>query len=569
MAARPQLPVRDHAGRGLEQAHEQRATGHDTAERAFTGRTSVDADTTAPAAREQPGLNRPSAIVTDWHPVRDAQPSPEQLRDIFHRELLDFGPALYLADRDGVVRWCNVAFRRIVEMPIDGGQLMELMRFRDIAEEVDQSRATVYREQRVKTGGAVHFLRSRHVPLFDSAGELTGFGGLLNLFAENTAGVEDSSVIADRYADFLRLTADWVWETDALLNFVMVSQRVMNAVGRAPQELIGTNLMSLCASSSRANEVKKRFDRLSPFREQIFEMLDSEGRSKTFLLSAVPVFDRRDGSLQGYRGAATDITELNRRENGLRAAKEAADVANMAKTQFLANMSHELRTPLNAIIGFSDVMRMEMIGPVGNPQYRTYIADIHSSALHLLGIINDVLDVSRIEAGKVQLMDGIVNLEEIFDSVLRLVRERQTEAGLSLTSELPARPPRLNADKRKLKQILINLISNAIKFTPSGGAITLSARVLETGALEIVIADNGIGIASDDIERVLQPFVQADSALHRKFDGAGLGLPLSRGLARLHGGELTLDSLPGRGTRAIVELPPERVIDGPQLTPVK
>ncbi|MDY0882255.1 ATP-binding protein [Dongia soli] len=514
-------------------------------------------------------MSRPTAIVTDWHPVRDAQPSPEQLRDIFHKELLDFGPALYLADRDGVVRWCNVAFRRIVELPVDGGQLMEMMRFRDIAEEIDQNRSTVYREQRVKTGGAVHFLRSRHVPLFDTIGELTGFGGLLNLFAENTVGMDDSSVIADRYADFLRLTADWVWETDAQLNFVMVSQRVMNAIGRAPQELIGTNLLALSSNPELANDVKRRFDRLSPFREQAFDMHDSEGRGKTFLLSAVPVFDRRDGALQGFRGAATDVTELNRRENGLRAAKEAADVANMAKTQFLANMSHELRTPLNAIIGFSDVMRMEMIGPVGNPQYRAYISDIHGSALHLLGIINDVLDVSRIEAGKVQLMESVVNLEEVFDSVLRLVRERQTEAGLTMDIALPSRPPRLNADKRKLKQILINLIGNAIKFTPEGGNIKLSARLLDQGGLEIVVSDNGIGIASEDIERVLQPFVQADSALHRKFDGAGLGLPLSRGLARLHGGDLVLDSTPGRGTRAIVILPPERVMDGPQLTQVK
>ncbi len=516
-----------------------------------------------------PGLTRPAAIVTDWHPVRDAQPSPEQLRDIFHRELLDFGPALYLADRDGVVRWCNVAFRRIVELPVEGGQLMEMMRFRDIAEEIEQSRATVYREQRVKTAGTLHFLRSRHVPLYDAAGELTGFGGLLNLFAENTIGFEDTSIIADRYADFLRLTADWVWEIDGQLNFVMVSQRVMSAIGRAPQELIGTNLLTLGSAPALVQEVKRRFERLSPFREQAFEMLDSEGRIKTFLLSAVPVFDRRDGTLQGFRGAATDVTELNRRENGLRAAKEAADVANMAKTQFLANMSHELRTPLNAIIGFSDVMRMEMVGPIGNPQYRTYVSDIHSSALHLLGIINDVLDVSRIEAGKVQLMESIVNLEEVFDSVLRLVRERQTEAGLSLTAELPAKPPRLNADKRKLKQILINLIGNAIKFTPSGGMIKLSARQLPNGDLQIIVADNGIGIAMEDIERVLQPFVQADSALHRKFDGAGLGLPLSRGLARLHGGELELESTPGHGTRAIVTLPAERVMDGPQLLQVK
>src|SRR5258707_9858427 len=184
MAARPQLPVRDQAGRGIAPASEQRPADLDATERSLGGRDAAGT-TTTPAPREQPGLNRPSAIVTDWHPVRDAQPSPEQLRDIFHRELLDFGPALYLADRDGVVRWCNVAFRRIVEMPVDGGQLIELMRFRDVAEEIDQHRATVYREQRVKTGGAVHFLRPRHWALFDAAGDLTGFCGLLNLFAQN------------------------------------------------------------------------------------------------------------------------------------------------------------------------------------------------------------------------------------------------------------------------------------------------------------------------------------------------------------------------------------------------
>lgn len=508
-------------------------------------------------------------IVTDWQPEVGRTPTPEQLRDIFQKELLDFGPALFLADRSGAIRWCNSGYRRVAEIETQEGRIGDLFPMRDIAEEVEFGRNTVYREDRYIIGQTTQVLKSRLVPVFDSDGQLSGFGGILQMFADHGIGVEDIAIMLDRYMDFLRLTADWVWEADAELNFTMVSQRISNALDRPPQEYIGKNLLSMVVTDTLRQSAKRRFERISPFRDVPFDAVDAEGKRRLFMLSAVPVFDRTNGALKGYRGAATDITELTKREESLRQAKEQADVASRAKTHFLANMSHELRTPLNAIIGFADVMRMEMIGPVSNPQYKSYIRDIHASALHLLGIINDILDVSRIEAGKVTLHESVVNLEEVVESVVRLVKERVSESQLHLDLDIAQRLPRVHADKQKLKQILINLIGNSIKFTPKQGRIVVGAKLSPRGELELTVTDNGIGISQEDIDRVLEPFVQVDSALHRKFDGAGLGLPLSRGLARLHGGDLRLESELGKGTKAIFALPPSRLLDGKHLAAVR
>ncbi|HEY1386649.1 MAG TPA: PAS domain-containing sensor histidine kinase [Dongiaceae bacterium] len=510
-----------------------------------------------------------SMIVSDWQPEIGRSPTPEQLRDIFQKELLDFGPALFLADKGGVIRWCNSGYRRVAEVQTEDGRIGDLLPLRQVAEEIEYSRSTVYREDRYIIGQTTQVLKSRMVPVFDSDGHLSGFGGILQMFADHGIGVEDIALMLDRYMDFLRLTADWVWEADGNLNFTMVSQRISNALDRPPQEYIGKNLLTMMVTDTLRQAAKRRFERMTPFRDVPFDAVDGEGKRRLFMLSAVPVFDRANGTLKGYRGAATDITELTKREESLRMAKEQADVASRAKTHFLANMSHELRTPLNAIIGFADVMRMEMIGPVSNPQYKSYIRDIHGSALHLLGIINDILDVSRIEAGKVTLHESVVSLDEVVESVVRLVKERVTDSQLALDLDIAAKLPRIHADKQKLKQILINLIGNAIKFTPKHGRITVGARLSPHGELELSVTDNGIGISQDNIDRVLEPFVQVDSALHRKFDGAGLGLPLSRGLARLHGGDLRLESAPGQGTRAVITLPATRLLDGKHLAAVR
>jgi signal transduction histidine kinase len=277
-------------------------------------------------------------------------------------------------------------------------------------------------------------------------------------------------------------------------------------------------------------------------------------------LSAVPVFNFTTGALTGYRGTATDVTELRRREIGLRTAKEMAEMASRAKTEFLANMSHELRTPLNAIIGFAEVMHMELLGSIGNQQYRGYIGDIHDSARHLLGLINDILDVAKIEAGRVELTDSTIDVKGIFDAVARLIRERTVRAEVRLEMAVQPGLPPLVADERKLKQILINLLSNSVKFTPAGGAIRMTAGLdPATGDLAITVADTGIGIAAADIPRVMEPFGQVDNPINRKFRGTGLGLPLTKGLVELHGGSFKLESAPGAGTTVTVRLPAKRL----------
>jgi signal transduction histidine kinase len=257
---------------------------------------------------------------------------------------------------------------------------------------------------------------------------------------------------------------------------------------------------------------------------------------------------------------ARDVTARKAAETAMREAKEAAETANRSKSEFLANVSHELRTPLNAIIGFSEVMEHEMFGKLGNDHYRDYARDIRLSGTHLLEVINDILDLAKVEAGKVELQEQTIEIEKVIESTVRLVRERAGARNIDLSVRIPERLPQLWADERKVKQILINLLSNAIKFTPEGGAVTVSAERDETDEVKLAVSDTGIGIAKESIEIVLQPFGQVDSALSRKHAGTGLGLPLTKSLVELHGGRLDFESELGKGTTVIVRFPHERLV---------
>ncbi|HUK06699.1 MAG TPA: PAS-domain containing protein [Stellaceae bacterium] len=254
-----------------------------------------------------------------------------------------------------------------------------------------------------------------------------------------------------------------------------------------------------------------------------------------------------------------DITETRRVERDLRRAKDEAELASRSKTEFLANMSHEFRTPLNAIIGFSDVLVGQLFGTLGDARYADYARDIRDSGLHLLNLINDVLDVAKIEFGKVEITDETVDFGAVVDSCVRLMRERAETAGVKLRVELAPELPALRGDSRRLKQILINLLSNSVKFTPGGGSITISATADPRG-FRVCVSDTGIGIAPEDLETALSPFGQIDSRLARKYQGTGLGLPLTKAMTELHGGTLELRSSPGQGTAATVFLPATRIL---------
>jgi signal transduction histidine kinase len=255
----------------------------------------------------------------------------------------------------------------------------------------------------------------------------------------------------------------------------------------------------------------------------------------------------------------SEILQRQRTEADLRTAKEQADAANQAKSQFLAMISHELRTPLNAIIGFSAVLSGEANVKLSPQNAREYAADIHHSGTHLLDLINDILDLSKAEVGKVELSDNVIDLRSVISNVVGMIRPRADEAAIKLNIELPSDLPVLHADERKLKQILLNLLSNAVKFTPDGGTVSIAVTEEASSDLIITVSDTGIGIAPDQIERVFEPFVQLDSSLARKYEGTGLGLSLSRRWVQLHGGSLVLESEPGAGTVARLRFPSERV----------
>ena len=247
----------------------------------------------------------------------------------------------------------------------------------------------------------------------------------------------------------------------------------------------------------------------------------------------------------------------------LRLAKDEAEAANQAKSGFLATMSHELRTPLNAIIGFSEMMLREVLGSLGNEQYRAYVGDIHASGTHLLEIINDILDLSKAEAGKIELVEDVFDLRDIMRAVTQLTAGRVREAELSQEVDFPSDLPPIRGDERKTKQVLLNLVTNSVKFTPTGGRITVSARFDPEDGLAVTVTDTGIGIPEEDLERVLKPFEQVDSSLSRQHQGTGLGLPLVKAIMEMHGGRLRLRSTLGTGTAVTVVFPPERAILDP------
>jgi signal transduction histidine kinase len=242
----------------------------------------------------------------------------------------------------------------------------------------------------------------------------------------------------------------------------------------------------------------------------------------------------------------------------LRRAKEAAEEASRTKSEFLATVSHELRTPLNAIIGFSELMIRGILGPLGNPQYRAYLDDIHQSGCHLLDIINDILDFSKAEAGKLELNESEVDVHQVVTALLRLKGPRARDASLELIDALPPDLPPLWCDARKLKQMLLNLLTNAVKFTPSGGKIEVQAHCGKAG-MTISVRDSGIGISDTDLARVLEPFVQGDNKLSRTHEGTGLGLTLVNAMIKIHGGSFRLESRIGHGTTASLNFPPERI----------
>jgi PAS domain S-box-containing protein len=363
-----------------------------------------------------------------------------------------------------------------------------------------------------------------------------------------------------RFRDFAKVASDWFWEADA-------ESRLTHLSGRAAGDndtgaFIGKTLIEIARGDPADGSWRGHLEDIAarrPFRDFAYRYQRADGNERFWSLSGTPIYDSA-GIFLGYRGTGADVTREVRAQRSLEHAKDQAETANRAKSEFLANMSHELRTPLNAILGFAEIIRERLLGPIAD-RYAEYAHDIHSSGTHLLGIINDILDLSKVEAGRLELIEEIVEIASIVRGVALLLRERVANAGLTLEVELPDTPLLIRADERKLKQVLMNLLSNAVKFTPAGGQIAVRASIAGAHGLIIEVTDTGIGIAPEDIERALSPFGQVDSRLSRRYEGTGLGLPLARALVELHGGTLSLDSRPGQGTTVRVTLPADRLVE--------
>jgi PAS domain S-box-containing protein len=374
-----------------------------------------------------------------------------------------------------------------------------------------------------------------------------------------------------RFRNYAELGSDWFWETDAQDRFTRVTGPRPVEIGlRPPAAVLGRTRRDLLLEGHLVGHVdspewRRHFEDIAarrPFRNFRYTAHVRSGESVVVSISGVPVY-APDGSFLGYRGVATDVTESKRVERELREAKEAAEAANRAKSEFLANMSHELRTPLNAIIGFSDMMGSEMFGQLGHSKYLEYVRDIHSSGSHLLALINDVLDMSKIEAGRMDLDEGVVNLAAIVESCLAMVQWRATQGGITVTDGAQVQVPSIVGDERLIRQVVLNLLTNAVKFTPRDGRVDVSGRVDENGDVLLIISDTGIGIPADALARLFEPFQQAAARVARRQEGTGLGLVISRNLMRLHGGDLEIESLAGEGTTVTARFPGARIVTLP------
>lgn len=365
----------------------------------------------------------------------------------------------------------------------------------------------------------------------------------------------------ERFTDVLEVSADWIWETDAEHRYSFISKRAYDLTGYTPADLVGASRIEMLRRDEQGGDVAGHMADLiaqRPFHGFAYWSDTPNGR-RCYSLSGKPLFGRK-GKFIGYRGAGRDVTSQARTEEELEDATLAAKAANNAKSEFLSTMSHELRTPLNAVIGFSEVIGDQLFGPIGNAKYLEYARDIHASGRHLLDMINDILDISRIEAGRLELADERVAVADVVDQALQMIDQRARRVGVAIEVVLPDELPHLIGDRRALTQVMLNLLSNSVKFTPQGGRVTVSAAVGPDGGVSLRVADTGVGIPPDELSELMQPFVQASNQSAASETGTGLGLYLVRRLVEEQDGDFTLESEEGEGVIATVTLPPSRLM---------
>lgn len=398
-------------------------------------------------------------------------------------------------------------------------------------------------------------------PVMNAAGEVAS----LDVIGQ-PALVDDSALQRERDDALLLLTSIFdvsevgILVTDHNRRIVKVNDSFIRIYGWNRNDLIGLDFINILAADERELAQRNHEDFIRGGIRSSGEMKLSRKNGSIanvlFTTATLELSQKRRFQVT----TIMDITLRKQMEYSLRIAKEQADAANHAKSAFLANMSHELRTPLNAIIGFSEMIIKETFGPLGHPKYGEYQSDIHMSARHLLEIINEVLDMSKIEAGKVELDEQEIDMHGLIQSVTRIMANRAFSSGLEINEIIAENLPYLYADPRLVRQILINLVTNAIKYSHRSGIIDIRAGLMADGAMELVVQDYGVGIPKERIKDAMEPFGQIhDPTRSSGQQGTGLGLPLTKAMAELHGGRLELESDTGAGTKITIRFPAGRV----------
>lgn len=422
---------------------------------------------------------------------------------------------------------------------------------------------------RTKDDGSVVWLAISGRPVFAKDGRFTGYRGTGRDITETWEVEAALNESRSRLNAILDNAPASIYLKDPHGRYVLANKTFLNRYDLDESGVLGRTSREVFAREKIGPHADIDDDVARDGRVKESEQHDVVHTDRVTHTIKFPVFDT-DGELTGIGGIETDVTDRKRSEESLVEALEQADLASRAKSEFLANVSHELRTPLNAIIGFSEVVKDEMMGRLGNERYRDYIRDIHSSGEHLLSLINDILDLSKIEAGKYEIEETDIAVDDLVQSTIRLMAKQADSAGLSIELDLQEPLPVLRTDARILKQILLNLLSNSVKFTLAGGTVTVTARETSDSGLSLTVSDTGIGMSKVEIGDAMRPFARGGSAMVRRHEGTGLGLPLVQRFVAGLGARLKVESEPQVGTNISVEFPASKTRrSGPQGADVK
>lgn len=525
--------------------------------------------------RSQQKIIRRRTRTLEKRLVSDSQQHEEELRETRDvlRQVIDAVPALVSAtDADGRIVFANTAFAEHGETTtadIVGRNRAELLSDREadrhaaldqrLLDRVQEQLA--FEEEIADRNGETRTFLSVKTPLLAADDSISAVV-TASLDISDRKEIEQ---LAQRQQNYLRVIVDnipnWVYATDEQHCFTLVNLAMGRALGTTPDEMIGKTFSDFIADDTAAlreqfadNEVLRsgQVTKVDEFSHQ-----DVYGERLWMQTTKVP-FVSSTGDIE-VLSVAVNMSASRRAEEVLRNAKEEAEAANRNKTEFLANLSHELRTPLNHVMGFAQLMADEVFGEIGNLRYRDYAQVIFDSGSHLNAILEDILDVSKLETGKLTLAESDFEFTTIIDTVISMVTARIGQADLNLKTELEAANASLHGDERMVRQMLLNLVSNSIKFTREGGDICIASSFADDGALCVSVSDTGIGIEQSDFEKVLSPFGQADDYLLRSHQGTGLGLSLVKSMIELHGGRLDLVSEMGVGTSVTLIFPADRL----------